>query len=132
MTPLSIALLDGPLNTVLLMLRRGGDVRKGQLLHFAVERQAPDQLAIIDRLLACGAPINARKYESDPFSWMMNRMVGMKTPLHKAVELNLEDVVRLLLNRGADPTIKDSRGRTAYADAIDQGDEAIARLVSLD
>lgn len=66
---------------------------------------------------------------NDPASWLENRPYGMGTPLHKAVELGLDEVVRLLLSRGADRALQDSVGRTAHALAVASGNDDMARLV---
>ncbi|EME80199.1 uncharacterized protein MYCFIDRAFT_177167 [Pseudocercospora fijiensis CIRAD86] len=102
-TPLSAAICRGSLSTIKLMLQCGGDTRFGQLLHFAVERGSPDQLAIIDMLLAFGLSVNARMFENCRTSWTYNKPYGMGTALHKAAELGKLDVVTYLLERGADP-----------------------------
>lgn len=133
-TLLSFAVQYAPLSVILLLLRRGGDVRKGQMLHSAVNRNAPDQLAIIDLLLARGAPINALEFENDAFSWKKcrDRDSALGTALHEAVMRSKVDAVRLLLDRGADRTLKDSKGRTAFSYAAERGNDTLARLVSLD
>ncbi|GES59634.1 ankyrin repeat protein [Aspergillus terreus] len=50
LTPLSYAVEQAPLSTVKLLLDRGGDVHKGQLLHHAVERQT-DTIEVLGMLL---------------------------------------------------------------------------------
>ena len=39
------------------------------------------------------------------------------------------EIIRLLLKAGADKTIKDSNGKTAYDQAVMQGNEAVAQLL---
>lgn len=133
-TPFSAAVQGGSLSTLHLLLQHGGDTRRGQLLHFAMQRSAPDQLAVIDMLIACGAPINARMFENDPESWLYNRSGGMGTPLHKAAELGNLEVVSYLIERGADCSILDSVGRTALdlakAEAHDDVTEVLEGMIT--
>ncbi|KAK3669540.1 hypothetical protein LTR78_010594 [Recurvomyces mirabilis] len=112
-TPLSVAVQSASLTTIRLLLESGGDTRKGQPLHFAIERDQLDQLAIIDMLIACGAAIDARMFENDPASWLESRLLGAGTSLHKAAELGRTVTVAHLLREGADATVVDSIGRTA-------------------
>ncbi|KAJ5155414.1 hypothetical protein N7492_008217, partial [Penicillium capsulatum] len=100
LTPLSLAVENGPISVIQLMLRHGGDIRRGRLLHHATERRS-DTIEVLKRLIEKGAPINSAIYEDYASS------------AHKAVELGEVDVVRYLISEGADPTIKDSNGRTA-------------------
>eukprot|EP00618_Florenciella_parvula_P021966 CAMPEP_0119504474 /NCGR_PEP_ID=MMETSP1344-20130328/25328_1 /TAXON_ID=236787 /ORGANISM="Florenciella parvula, Strain CCMP2471" /LENGTH=59 /DNA_ID=CAMNT_0007540853 /DNA_START=21 /DNA_END=196 /DNA_ORIENTATION=+ len=45
------------------------------------------------------------------------------TPMHHAAASGHEDIVRLLRDRGADPTIKDGPGKTPADYAIEEGAE---------
>lgn len=128
-TPLSVCIRDAPLSTVFLLLRHAGDVRRGQQLRFAIQRTSLDQLAIIDMLLSFGTNINARMYEDDEPSWLENQAFGMGTALHQAVELGNEDVVAILLGRGALPSIQDSAGRTALDIAKEKDWRGIIELI---
>jgi ankyrin repeat protein len=65
----------------------------------------PSQIETARYLLKVGADINAQTYKE---KW---------TPLHFAVSNSIgnefDDVIRMLLDAGADQTLKDSDGRTA-------------------
>ena len=74
-------------------------------------------LAVVDLLLARGAPINSTANH-----------YGM-TPLHLATVGGHPDIVAWLLEKGADPTIKDKRGRTALAHAIKLRREVVQPLL---
>ena len=63
LTPLSYAVEQASPPTVKLLLDRGGDVHKGQLLHHAVDRQT-DTIEILGMLLERGAPLNSKMYEN--------------------------------------------------------------------
>lgn len=59
----------------------------------------------LEQLMNKGIPINRRVKHN------------MKTPLHYAVEYGNLSCINILLNNGADPTIKDEEGNTAYRTA---------------
>jgi ankyrin repeat protein len=111
-TPLSYAVEQASLSTVKLLLDRGGDVHKGQLLHHAVERQT-DTIEVLGMLLETGAPLNSKMYENHYLSWRLFYFMDLGTALHKAAELGKADVVRYLVNQGADVGIKDATNRSA-------------------
>lgn len=120
-TPMSVAAFRAPLPTIQFLLERGGRVDRGQLLHHAVLRESEDVIEVLEYLLEQGAPVNALKYQDQPQSFRERRYFGLGTPLHKAAELGMVDVMNLLLSWGANPTILDSKGRTALDDARDGG-----------
>ncbi|KGO70384.1 hypothetical protein PITC_014970 [Penicillium italicum] len=110
-TPLSYAVEHASLPIVNLLLNRGGDVTKGQVLHHAVARDS-DAVEVLKLLIDQGAPINGIMYQDHQPSWDMYFFMG-ETPLHKAVFLRKIDVIHYLLEEGADPNVKDVRNRTA-------------------
>ena len=128
-TPLSVAVNKASLSTIRLMLEYGGDTRNGQLLHFAMERKSPDQLAVIDMLISFGAPLDARMFEDDPSSWLENKYFGMGTPLHKAVDRGNADAAAHLLWRGASCEVLDTVGRTALDIARGKDDHEIVEMI---
>ena len=111
LTPLSFAVEDAPLPVIELMLSRGGDVRRGQLLHHAVERGG-ENIAVLELLITNGANINATMYEGHYPSLALYCFMDLGTPLHRAAELGKADVVRYLLSHGADMNIKNAKGKT--------------------
>lgn len=110
LTPLSLAVESAPVSVIHLMLSRGGNVQKGQLLHHAVERQV-DTIEVLKLLVEKGAPLNATVYDDYP-SWALFHFMGLGTPLHRASELGKADVVRYLISKGANLKIEDAKGRT--------------------
>ena len=50
-----------------------------------------------------------------------NEEIGFNTPIHKAVEKNMLDVVELFLEHGADPTIQNKNGFTTLHIAAKEG-----------
>ena len=71
----------------------------------------------VKRLLDQGANINARSHEND----------GAAVPLEDAIEYDAIDIVRLLIERGADVNIKSSSGATPLKMGAVMGNEAIVR-----
>lgn len=132
LTPLSYAVEQASLPTVKLLLDRGGDVHKGQLLHHAVERQT-DTIEVLGMLLKRGAPLNSKMYENHYSSWRLYYFMGLGTALHKAAELGKADVLRYLLDQGADVSIKDATNRSArdWA-ALNNHQEAVELLQSVE
>lgn len=81
----------------------------------------------INLLLDKGAAINAiPDNENIPDLVGQN---GIGTALHDAAEADKADVVRLLLERGADRLVKDTAGHTAREVAVKKGHDECARLL---
>ena len=112
LTPLSNAVRTGSLSVIHLMFRYGGDAKKGQLLHHAVERQN-NVIDVVKVLLEKGATINATMYQDHYFSWRLYYFMGLGTALHQAAKLGKADIVRFLIDEGADLRIKDANDHTA-------------------
>ncbi len=111
-TPLMYAALTGKPRTVACLLRYGAkpdlaDKISGQTaLHYATDSQTllprEDVAGTVQALLDGGASVDAQD------------SAGMTAMMH-ASEGGYVEVVRVLLARGANPTLKDLRGRTALA-----------------
>jgi cytohesin len=89
-TLLSFAINHCNANVIKLLLERGASV-KPKYLCDAIERECT---VAVNALLKRGADVNIS--------------CGDDTPLHKAVVKGLEDVVEQLLERGADPNVRDN------------------------
>jgi len=128
-TPLSIAVRDAPFEIIRILFDHGGSIEHGQLLHFAAVRGLPDRIDVLDYLLNKGASINSVMYENSPDSYELERFSGLGTPLHSAAASGRLDVVNMLLSRGADPSIKNSRGKLVVEEAEYYGwSEVVDRL----
>jgi ankyrin repeat protein len=109
-TPLSYAVRYADFPTIDLLLRRGGDVRIGQLIHNAIYREFDNNtLKIIQILIDQGASFDSSMYEDHEYSRTMFPFM-METPLQTAVALERDEVIRYLIHRGASVKIKDHRG----------------------
>ena len=128
LTPISYAVERASLSTISLILNRGGDVHKGELLQHAIERRT-DVVDVLDLLLERGAPLNSKMYEKHYFSWSLYHFMCLGTALHKAAELGKLDVVRFLISRGADTGVKDATGQTALDCAKESGHSKIVELL---
>lgn len=128
-TPLSIAVSRASFPMIKLLFSHGGTVQYGQLLQYAVKRDAADRLEVIDFLLARGTPINDIMYQNRLTNYYQQRAFGLGTPLHRAAEMGKLDVVELLVRRGADPLIRDARGKLAVERAERNGHDEIAALL---
>jgi ankyrin repeat protein len=112
-TPLGIALQYAPMETILKLFEYGGSIKYGQPLHAAVRRELPDYLAVLQLVLDKVPPetINHVEFESDLESYYWQRMFGLGTPLQAAAEQGKVDVARILIERGAHPLIRNTRGK---------------------
>lgn len=126
---MSCAVKNAPMKTIKLLFERGGDIKKGQLIHHAVERGLQDVTEILDLLLQKGAQLNERKYEDHWPSWNMTFFMGLGTPLHGATRARELQVVDYLLRKGADPKVTDSMDRTALYYASQEGLTEIIKLL---
>lgn len=116
-TPMSEAMCRASLDTIKFLFQRGGDINRGQLLHNAVLRDAPDVIELVGLLLDMGASINGIQYENHPRAFGERSAFALGTPLHYAAEENRPELVTYLLQRGADPSIKNTKGRTVLETA---------------
>src|SRR5438876_40828 len=57
-TPLSVAVEKAPFKIIKLLFHYGGSINCGQLLHYAIRRDAPDRLEVLEFILNKGPPIN--------------------------------------------------------------------------
>jgi len=119
--PLGLAAFFGRREAAALLLARGGDVntasrnnQKVMALHAALAGPAPD---IAESLIAAGADINAVQQDG-------------VTPLMEAAAIGQAELVRLLLDRGADPSARDGKDRVAADFARTAGHQAIVELLT--
>ena len=109
-TSLSVAVRDAPFNTIKLLFDRGGpdSIRKGDLLWYAVHRQLPDYMQVLEYLLAKGATADLNKlasHDRPDLAYYEDMLLGRGTPLHSAARSGRLDVVKLLVSYGADPKV---------------------------
>lgn len=118
-SPLMIAAIKGRLASAKRLIQRGAEVNKTGWtpLHYAASRAEPDSVDMARLLLEHHAYIDAES---------PNR----STPLMLAAMYGHADVVRLLLEEGADPSLRNEQGLTAvdFARRADRDD--LANLIA--
>lgn len=124
-TPLSRSMWNAPFDTIKLLFERGGQdsIKYGSLLWYAVNRELPDRLEVIEYLLQKGAASDLTRlmYHDRPeAARQADWVLGRQTPLHSAARDGKLDIVKLFVAWGADPTIRDSKGRLAIDEARKQ------------
>ncbi|CZT15072.1 uncharacterized protein RCC_00976 [Ramularia collo-cygni] len=132
LTPLSTAVSFAPLAIVKQLFAHcpPDTFFQGQLLHWAAGRIADDAEDVVRLVLErCPPDINKIKYENDEFSFVMRRCAGLGTALHDAATSGHPSVVQMLLQMGADVSIRDSCGKTALEVAKAHGHHAAAELL---
>ena len=72
-----------------------------------------------------GAPVSALQFEDNPGRLKVTRRHVQATPLHLAVEEGKWELVRVLVEFGADWEKRDSRGWTARDMARETGEEGL-------
>ncbi|KAL8806140.1 MAG: hypothetical protein Q9182_001541 [Xanthomendoza sp. 2 TL-2023] len=124
-TPLSRAMWRASFPTVKLLFDYGGpdSIKYGSLVWYAVSRDLPDRLQVLNYLLEKGAAsdLNMLIFHDRPEpARQADWVVGRGTPLHAAATDGDLDAARLFIAWGADPAIRDSKGRLAIDKARKQ------------
>lgn len=130
-TPMSRAALWGKVEIVKLLLSYGGDVKRGDVLHWAVERD-DNTCEILTLLLDHGAQLDRLRFDGREPRWSVFGVKGLGTPMHRAVARGNVDAVSLLLERGADKKIKDTHGRTVVQLAAEVGNPEMISILERD
>ena len=96
-------------------------------------RRSDRLIALMDVLLQHGADVNAQVTGTKTYSMRIARSPSMNegmTALHVAAQAGRADLVRYLLEKGANPEIVDSNGRKAI-DLVGGAGQAMPRLLRL-
>lgn len=118
-TPLSTAVESAPFPVILKLIERGENIAQSQLLHHAALRELPDRIDVMKFLLDSDSEnkesdsINHVMYQDNLNDYLSNMYSGIGTPLQFAAGKGSLDLVVLLIDRGADPLVKDPMGKTA-------------------
>jgi len=129
-TPLIRSITTGKVDLVNLLIENGADVNlrwKGPTLWTPL-MFAHDNSAVLARLLAAGADVNARAAARciDASPGVGRLRSGGETALHLAAAANNADAVKLLVQGGADVEAMDQDGRGPLDYAIEQGNATAA------
>lgn len=131
-TPLSMGVAYAPLAIVRQLFAHcpPGTSFRGQLLNWAARRTSSDAEEVVQLVLdRCRPDLNKTQYEDDRFSYYLHRVLGLGTALHDAARSGQTGIVRMLLQKGTDASIRDSMGQTALDVAESNGNEAAAALL---
>ena len=134
MTPLSIAVQFAPLPIIETLFAHSKPPFHGQLLHHAARRtSSSDCKAVIELVLQrCGrSQINDIMYQNHAFSFEIRKCVGFGTALYEAARYGTPQAVRVLLDHGADASVRGTCGRTALEVAEKAGNRVVVDLLSV-
>ena len=106
------------------LLAHGVQIKQSGALEYAA---CDGRLEMIAYLLDHGADINEIS-NGDSYT-PFQREDGLGTALHIAARKGKKEAVELLLESGADPTLKDTKGKTAFQVACEAGHSEIAQLL---
>ncbi|KAI7281680.1 hypothetical protein KC343_g1238 [Hortaea werneckii] len=125
LTPLSIAVQFSSMSIIQSLFDYGGSVQYGQVVHYAVRRDLPDQHDVLDFILSKNPPINHIMYQEHPQSYFRQRMFGLGTQLHEAAGKGKLEMVKKLIDLGTHPLIRDSCGKIPLQRAQKAGEDSI-------
>ncbi len=117
---LSHAAFNAQIGSVKWLLSKGADpkhisAKTGEsALHFAIsKRDDPRRTEIVRVLVEAGADVNLKTIAGkETGCFMRDAFLKSETPLHRAAAYGDKDMIQILLNAGADPSIKDANGDT--------------------
>lgn len=117
-TPLRDAVREGHRRVAEFLTERGAELGMSELQASAelCELARAGRGDILESFLASGCPVNAADYDC-------------RTALHLGASEGNKAVVQLLLDRHADPQVKDRWGGTALRDAEREGHQQVAALL---
>ena len=117
-------------NVIEQLLQYGGTINCTNALHMAVRAPKSGRYQVIEYLLKAGVDINAIEYAgTERFSWHAERGVG--TALHSAARYGRKKMVHFLLEKGADPEVRDTLGRTPAEFAKEAGYPELVPILSV-
>lgn len=129
-TSLSIAVQWGALPVIKLLFERTSAPYRGQLLHRAAFRTREDADEVLKLVFSrCPEDINRIINWHQPLPYAMYREGGLGTPLHNVAQQGKVGAARILLDGGADASLKNSVGMTALRVAERAGNAEVAQVL---
>lgn len=127
-SPMVVAASRASQEVLEILVQYGGRVYPGNAFPAAAKTSLPDRTHILTYLLEQGAPIDMMEYEFDMKTFRMYSPMEFGTALHYASKRGNEQLVRFLLERGAETSIKDSVGKTALQYAQERNHSTVITL----
>jgi uncharacterized protein len=84
-------------------------------LHYAISKTSEinDRAEIVKMLITAGTDVNKKTLVGKPtLCFMRDAYLKGETPLHRAAAYGNVDIIKMLLDAGAEPSIKDANGDT--------------------
>ncbi|KAL8786470.1 MAG: hypothetical protein Q9213_002786 [Squamulea squamosa] len=128
-SPLEAAAFKAPLEVIKILVDHGGRVYPSNALPQAAKTALPDRTEILAYFLDKGAPIDMVEYEFDKKTFQKFGVKAFGTALHQASKRGNEQLVQFLLQRGAEPSVKDSVGKTALQYAQENDHQGVVSLL---
>jgi ankyrin repeat protein len=103
---------------------------RGNLLHWAARRRTDDSVEVLRLILDRGQfDLNGIEGVHSPVWFEGFRLAGLGTPLHVAAKGGNVEMVKELLRRGSDASIRDTLGRTAVEVAEQEGHMSVVQAM---
>ncbi|KAL8927094.1 MAG: hypothetical protein Q9172_001516 [Xanthocarpia lactea] len=118
-SPLETAASKASLEVIEMLVQNGGRVHPSNALPWAGKTRLPDRRAVLAYLLDHGAPIDKIEFDHNQPIFRKFGMRPFGTALHHAAKRDNNQLVRFLLERGANRSLKDSLGKTAIQYAVE-------------
>ncbi|MCJ1394596.1 hypothetical protein MMC18_007476 [Xylographa bjoerkii] len=117
--PITVACCCSTPEVVDLLIAHGASLHHSDVLHLVAEDEEcrPQAITMMSHLLDLGMDVN----ELSHIEYPEGRGRGYFTPLHAAVVFDFTEAVVLLIERGADPEIRNTLGETPLDNAIKYG-----------
>jgi ankyrin repeat protein len=109
-TPMSDAVIKSSLDIIHIFFQHSGSLDQGKLLHYAVQRNSSDRIQVVNLILSKSPPIDDVLFQRNPGLYSMCQAFGLGTPIYYVARAGHLDVVKLLVENGADPHIVNSCG----------------------
>jgi ankyrin repeat protein len=130
-TALDVAAWLASPQVVAQLLQHGGNIKKTNALHMAVRSPKSGRYQMVEYLLDAGADIDMIEYAGTELL-SSRASSGFGTALHYAAQEGREDLMHLLLEKGASIKIRDTLGCTAAEVAEKAGHLELVQALSVD